>query len=637
MCGICGEIKFDARAQSDAEMIRAMCATILHRGPDEQRIHMDGRVGLGSTRLAIIDVVGGHMPLANEDGTVWIVYNGETYNFARLREWLERAGHVFATHSDTETIVHLYEQEGDAFVRHLNGMFALAIWDARRRRLVLARDHVGIKPLYYAELDDRLVFGSELKPLLVNGMSREIDALALHDYLSLNYVPGPRTIFARAKKLLPGHLLVFDADTCQTQITRYWDVPLPTEYAIPPRARNLESALLELLQIIVQDQMVSDVPLGAFLSGGIDSSLVVALMSRVSARPVQTFSVGFHDKSYDESPYARLVAETFKTDHHELVMEPRATDVVTTMSEYFDEPFADPSAAAVYVISGLAKQHVKVALSGDGGDELFGGYYTYQADKIAMWYRRLPRAIGTGLVPALVNRMPVSAGKASLDFKAKRFVTGGSLPPLPAHVAWKAFMSEEMKTRLYEGTAFQHGTPRASALLFQEYYDGYATKDLVNRMLYVDTKIQLPDDMLTKVDRASMAHSLEVRVPLLDLRLVEFMAQLPGDNKVRGLQLKYLLKRVAAQVLPRAILRRPKAGFNIPLARWLNTDLRATVEQHLSARAIEAQGMLNAQVIAEIIAAHQSGKYDYSRSIWNLLMFSMWFERHAQPNRAVDG
>lgn len=642
MCGICGKVYYDWQRPAEPAVLNAMCRAIAHRGPDEQGVHVDGAVGLGVARLAIIDVAGGHMPLSNEDGRVWIAYNGEIYNFQKLRRGLEQTGHRFKTSSDTETIVHLYEEMGDDFVRLLNGMFALAIWDARRRRLVLARDHMGIKPLYYAQLGDQLVFGSEIKALLAAGVDREIDPVALHDYLSLNYVPGPRTMFAKIRKLLPGHMLAYEAATRATAITCYWDLPRPDPRLARGRSLDeLERELLDMLRQVVLDQMISDVPIGAFLSGGIDSSLVVALMSEISDRPVRTFSVGFQERTYSELPHARLVAERFGTDHHELVMDPRAHETVLGMAEYFDEPFADSSAVAVYAISQAAARHVKVVLSGDGGDEVFGGYYTYQADRLAALYRRLPKAIGAGLLPRLVDMIPASDSKVSLDFKLKRFTQGGSLPPLPAHFAWKAFFGEEMKQRLYaSGNPSGNGhRPRASVDLMQSYFDGYPGDDMLNRLLYVDMKVQLADDMLAKVDRMSMAHSLEVRVPLLDRRLVELMMPLPSSLKIRGLTLKYLMKRVASRVLPPEIVRRRKEGFHVPIPRWIKTDLRDMIADTLSPAAIEAQGLFDAQVVGAMLEAHWSGRRDHSRNIWNLLMFALWYERwHKAPilERAVS-
>ncbi|MCA0353369.1 MAG: asparagine synthase (glutamine-hydrolyzing) [Chloroflexi bacterium] len=628
MCGICGIVYFDRSRTAERPLLEALCDNIHHRGPDQNGFYLNGPVGLGSVRLSIIDVAGGKMPIANEDGSIWIVYNGEVYNFTELRPRLEKAGHKFETHSDTETIVHLYEEIGDEFPKHLNGMFACAIWDDRRQRLVIARDHVGIKPVYYANLGDRLVFGSEIKAMLDTGISREIDPIGLHDYLSLNYVPGPNTIFKAIKKLQPGHMLTYEAETNAVEVKQYWDIPR----VVSPHFKitdDVETDLLNLLRTVVQDQLISDVPLGAFLSGGVDSSLVVALMSEVTNQPVKTFSVGFAEKSYDESPYARIVAERFRTDHHEIIMNPDAQATVDAMVKYFDEPFADSSSVAVYAVSELARQHVKVALSGDGGDEVFGGYATYQADKIAALYRRLPQAIGGGLVPNLVNMLPTSDGKVSFDFKAKRFVQGGMLAPLPAHAAWKAFMSESMKEQLYAGSAILT-KQRPTVDLLQGYYDAYNADDVLNRLLYVDSKVQLADDMLVKVDRMSMAHSLEVRVPLLDTRLVEWMAKLPSHTKINGMKLKYLLKRVAAKVLPAQILERRKAGFSVPIPQWLKTDLRPLVNQKLSVEALTEQGFFNPQYIATMLSDHWAGRHDYSRQIWNLLMFSMWYERYGK-------
>jgi len=578
------------------------------------------------------------MPLSNEDGRVWIAFNGEIYNFAKLRRRLEGLGHRFATQTDTEVIVHLYEEEGADFARLLNGMFAIAIWDERNRRLILARDQMGIKPLYYCRLDDRLVFGSEIKALLVDGIDREIDPVALHDYLSLNYVPGPRSILSGIHKLLPGQLLVFDADDCKMQLRQFWDVPPVSPTRIGRNGnRNVEGELLQLLRQVVRDQLVSDVPVGAFLSGGLDSSLVVALMSEVVDEPVHTFSVGFRERSYDESPYARMVAERFQTNHHELILDPDARETVERMADYFDEPFADSSAVAVHAVSELAARHVKVVLSGDGGDEVFGGYATYQADRCASLYRCLPDVLGARLIPRLVDLIPVSDRKVSWDFKLKRFVQGASLAPLPAHVAWKAFFSEEMKARLYESEYAASLTGvRPTVALMQDYFDRYRTKDLLNRFLYVDTKVQMVDDMLTKVDRMSMAHSLEVRVPLLDVRLVEFMARLPGNMKVRGLQLKYLLKRIAQQLLPPEILGRRKAGFHVPISRWLKTDLREMVGDHLAPDTVSRQGLFDPGVVTELLNAHWRGRQDHSRNIWNLLMFSLWHERYLQERSPTE-
>ena len=398
-------------------------------------------------------------------------------------------------------------------------------------------------------------------------------------------------------------------------------------------SRDLERDLLAVLRETIRDQMISDVSIGAMLSGGIDSSVVVALMSEVSGRPVKTFSLGFREESYSELPYARLVARRFGTEHHELVLESRARDLITSMSEHFDEPFADSSSLAMYAVSQLASDHVKVALSGDGGDEVFGGYQTYRADKLANVYRRLPAAMAMRLVPWLVETLPVSDRKASVDFRLRRFMAGATLDPLAAHYSWKASLSEDAKRTLYRpGTA--HGL-RASVDLLRHHFDAHATDDLLNKLLYVDVKVQLVDDMLTKVDRMSMAHSLEVRVPLLDTRLVEFMARLPSDLKVRRLALEYLLKRVAAELLPKEILKRPKAGFTVPIASWIKADLRDMVGDYLSPAVVARQGLFDPGGVTRLLEAHWRGRRNHSHNIWALFMFSLWYERYAAAPMAA--
>jgi len=628
MCGICGKVYFEIDRPVEKDILTAMCQSIRHRGPDGQGQYRKGAVGLGSVRLSIIDLEGGHMPLANEDQSIWIVYNGEVYNFPELRQRLQAAGHQFATRSDTEVLVHLYEEKGETFARELNGMFAFAIWDERRQKLLLGRDQLGIKPLFYAELPDRLLFGSEIKAILQDGIARELDRIALHDYLSLNYVPGPRTLFKNIRKLPPGHILTLNVPSGRPEIKPFWQYPAEAEAngrnGVP---ENPETALLDVLRQSVHDTMISDVPVGAFLSGGIDSSLVVALMSEVTDQPVQTFSVGFEERSYSELPYAKIIAERYRTDHHELVLQPDVRDLIFAMVDYFDEPFADNSAVAVYAVSRLAAADVKVVLSGDGGDELFGGYYTYQADKLAKIYRQLPAILGERLIPGLVQTLPTSFDKASLDFKLKRFVSGASQSPLAAHYAWKAYLSEDMKAELYAKNG-QSAPIRPTVEVLQAHYDAYPARDWLNRLLHVDCKVQLVDDMLTKVDRMSMAHSLEVRVPLLDQRLLQFAARLPARYKVRGLKLKHILKQVAKQVLPEEIINRPKAGFTIPIARWLAQDLRELVDEALSPQRLQAQGIFAPQKVQAMLEAHRQGKRDYSRSLFTLLVFSLWHQKH---------
>jgi asparagine synthase (glutamine-hydrolysing) len=618
MCGFCGISHPGGSVERCT--IEAMCTSLLHRGPDDFGVHVDGTIGLGATRLSIIDLEGGHQPLTNETGSIWAVQNGEIYNYQELRADLLRCGHRLATHSDTEVLVHLYEQYGDDFVQRLHGMFAFAIWDAPRRRLLLARDRLGVKPLVYTVHDGRLLWGSEIKALLTAGVPRRVDPAALHDYLSFDYVPGPRTMFDGIRKLQAGHLLIWDGDV---HIRPYWDVP-GKHQEVGHNREELRAHLRGLLDDAVREAMVSDVPVGAFLSGGLDSSLIVALMSRLSQGPVRTFSVGFRERSYNELPYARMVAEQYGTDHHEVIVEPHIEEVIHEIVDHFDEPFADSSAVATYYVSEVARQHVKVALSGDGGDEVFGGYTIYQADRLAHLYRRLPGIVADGVIPGVVRRLPASEGKMSWDLKARRFVERARLDPLTAHASWRVIFTEEMKERLYaDGEAERHD----SLDLLRAHFDAYPENDLLNRFLYVDTKVSLVDDMLTKVDRMSMANSLEVRVPLLDHRLVEWMSQVPSSLKVHGMDLKYLFKDVARDLLPKKIVDRRKAGFHVPIPGWIKHELQPLIAEQLSPATIARQGVFNPGYVSELLAAHRNGSENYSRNIWGLLIFSLWYDR----------
>jgi asparagine synthase (glutamine-hydrolysing) len=638
MCGIAGKLNKDSNKQVDPQVVRAMCQTISHRGPDDDGVYVDGPVGIGMRRLSIIDLAGGHQPLSNEDGSVWIVFNGEIYNYRDLRPNLEARGHRFATNSDTEVMVHLYEEHGPEFVQHLRGMFAIAIWDKRNETLVLVRDRLGVKPLYYAALGDRLVFGSELKPLMTEGVPRDIDRQALHEYLSYNYVPGPRTIFSAVKKLQPGHRLI--ARRGQVTVEPYWRPEPPKESArggVEPVAHYVER-LTELLKESIRYRLIADVPLGVFLSGGLDSSTVVAVMRQVSSDPIKTFSIGFEDQSFNELPYAQLVARHFETEHHEFVVKPDAVDLVPKLVHFFDEPFADSSAVPSYYLSELARQHVTVALGGDGGDEVFAGYETYAAYKMASFYRGLSPRL-TGMIPSLVARLPVSHKKISFDYKAKRFVQAALLPPERAHYAWKEVFSDEMKQSLYAETRGGLDDPYD---VFARQFADCEGAAMLSRLQYVDQRVYLADDILVKVDRTSMAHSLEAREPLLDHKLVEFAATIPPELQLRGLRKKYLLKRAMAHRLPGQILNRKKGGFNVPVPAWLRTDLRDYVRDVLSEKRLREQGFFHPAYVHQMIRDHADLRVDYSRNLWGLLIFALWHERFAAdapvtPVRAASG
>jgi asparagine synthase (glutamine-hydrolysing) len=596
-----------------------------HRGPDDVGIYLDGSFGMGMRRLSIIDLSTGRQPIRNEDGSVWTVFNGEIYNFSELRASLQKKGHRFYTQTDTEVIVHLYEEYGEGFVKHLTGMFAVAVWDKSKKKLILARDRLGIKPLHYFLDSKRLVFGSEIKAILQAGIAREIDGQALHDYLSLNYIPGPRTIFKDIRKLPPGHLM-----TCSrgaVTVTSYWDLAYPTS-STNDGARPEESyceELYELLKSAVKQHLISDVPLGVFLSGGIDSSALVALMSEVSSQPIQTFSIGFEERSYNELSYARAVAREFQTDHHEMLVRPNAVDLLPDMVRYFDEPFADSSAIPVYCVSKFAREHVKVALSGEGGDEVFAGYETYAAYKIAEIYKLLPKVLAATVIPAIIRRLPVSHRRVSLDYRAKRFVSGALLPPPEGHYWWKVVFNEEAKAAVYANGMDGFEEPVG---LFRQAYNHCPADDPLTKLQHIDLKIYLPDDILVKADRMSMANSLEARVPFLDHRVVEFAASLPSGLKIRGLTKKYILRRTMSRHLPAKILKGRKRGFNVPIAIWLRRELRDLVHETLSPSRIKNAGFFNPQAVSAMVREHEQMHADHSRALWSLLVFTLWHEEY---------
>lgn len=630
MCGIAGKLSLRSNEPVVPETIAQMCAVIRHRGPDDEGVYIDGNFGMGMRRLSIIDLSTGRQPIRNEDGSVWTVFNGEIYNFAELRTQLRGKGHQFYTNTDTEVIVHLYEEYGEAFVSHLTGMFAVAVWDKNQKKLLLARDRLGIKPLYYLADSNRLLFGSEIKSLLQDDVNREIDLQALHDYLSLNYIPGPRTAFQHIRKLPPGYMLTCAKGTVRT--TPYWDISYPAVGAAAT-GRSEESycdELHALLKDVVKQHLISDVPLGVFLSGGIDSSALVALMSEVSDQPIQTFSIGFEERSYSELDVARVVAQKFGTVHHELVVKPQAAELVPELVRYFDEPFADSSAIPVYYVAKLAREHVTVALSGEGGDEVFAGYETYAAYKFAELYKRLPRFLTETIIPSLIHRLPVSQQKVSFDYKAKRFVGGALLPPADGHYWWKVIFSEDAKRTLYTYEADALEDPQ---LLFRRAYDQCTADEVLTKLQHIDAKIYLPDDILVKADRMSMATSLEARVPFLDHRIVEFAAALPTKLKMRGLNKKYILKQTMARQLPDLVLKGKKRGFNVPIPVWLRGELREMVHDVLHPRRIKETGFFNETVVSQLIHDHEAGHADYSRNIWGLMIFMLWHEQYISSPR----
>jgi asparagine synthase (glutamine-hydrolysing) len=610
MCGICGVVS--ANGSADPERVARMSATLVHRGPDSSGEFADGAAALAARRLSIIDLETGDQPIANEDGTLHVVQNGEIYNYRELRRELERAGHSFRTHGDTEVLLHLYEQHATRFAERLRGMFAVAIWDAPQRRLILARDRFGIKPLYYRESGGELAFASELRAL----PRGEIDLEALDAFLAFNSIPGPLTIFRETRKLPPGHVLVWDDG--RVQLERFAR-PAPTDARDDDEAELLEE-LRSRMRDSVRAHLVSDVPVGVLLSGGVDSALLAALAAEESAEPLRTFSIGFEERSFDELADARRVAERYGTRHRELVLRPDAALLLPALAAAFDEPFADSSALPTYLVSQLAAEDVKVALSGEGGDELFGGYYTYAADLLAERFGVLARA-----AQPLVERLPTSTTKASFDYRAKRFVRAAHLPPLERHHGWKEIFSADARGEL---------TGRSSSFdpvdVLRARYVETAGADELARLQDVDLGVYLVDDLLVKTDRASMAHSLEARVPYLDTVVTNFALALPARHKVRGLAKKVLLRKAAAPLLPREIVHGKKRGFSIPAAAWLRGELAAFARETLAAETLRRQGFFRPEPVHRLLDAHVAGREDLSRQLWGLLAFTLWYERHVE-------
>jgi asparagine synthase (glutamine-hydrolysing) len=616
----------DPERRVEPAWVKALCDVIAHRGPDEDGAWVAGEAGLGIQRLKIIDLSTGRQPIHNEDRTVWIVFNGEIYNYRELRDRLAARGHRFYTKSDTETIVHLYEDHGDDCVTFLNGMFAFALWDTRSRKLLLARDRVGEKQLYYTLDGDGITFGSEIKVLLRDpARARRIDPVALRDYFTYHYVPGERTMFDGIRRLPPGHVLAYEGG--KAVLSRYWELS-PAPRAVVDEVAAAEE-FRERFCRAVRMRLVSDVPLGAFLSGGIDSSAVVAAMAGVGSGPVRTFTIGYEGegRAYDERRWARLVAERFGTDHHEFVVRPDIAAIVPEVVRAFDEPFADASAIPTWYISKLTRQHVTVALSGVGGDELGGGYERYLGVLLAERYRHVPRAL-RGLVASVVRRLPDSRnGTLGVD-RAKRFVDGVDCGLQERYRRYVSTFSRQELGGLLgplgpaDGASDDDALARAFASA-----DGL---DPVTVMMAADVATYLPDDLLVLGDRLSMAHSLEVRAPFLDHELMEFAASLPARLKVRGWTKKYLMRRAFAPMLPRAVLHRSKKGFSIPLAVWFRSTLRGFLTDWLYPTRVRRLGCLDDRMVARLIDEHLTYRQNHEQKLWALLVFAVWHAEYME-------
>jgi asparagine synthase (glutamine-hydrolysing) len=601
-----------------------MCAAIRHRGPDDDGFYINGPVGLGMRRLAIIDLQSGRQPIHNQDRTAWIVFNGEIYNYRELRNELEKFGHTFYTNSDTEAIIHAYDQYGIDCPKHLRGMFAFAIWDERTQELFLARDRVGKKPILYAQVNGQFVFGSEFSALLQHpDISRDIDSQALHYYLSFMCVPAPHTAYRAIKKLEPGHTLRWK--TGEIKIERYWQPDFSRKVDISEQEAGERA--IEILRDAVRVRLMSEVPLGAFLSGGIDSSAVVALMSEESSAPVKTFSIGFEEQDFSELHHARRVAEHVGADHHEFIVRPDALEVLPLLVEHYGEPYADSSAIPTYYVARETRKHVTVALNGDGGDESFAGYERYAAMRLAETYHRLPSLLRDSVVKRAIGLIPSSETKRSRVRDLKRFLQAASLPRLERYLRWVSVFDDEAKQNLYSEN-FQRETQRISAAnMLDPWFARANGSGIVDASLLTDMMTYLPNDLLVKVDIATMAVSLEARSPFLDHKVIEFAASLPEKFKLRGLTTKYLLKRILKKILPAENLDRRKMGFGVPVGHWLRGKLQPFLRETLLSEKALKRGLFKPEAVKQLVELHTRGERDYSHQLWTLLMLELWFER----------
>lgn len=632
MCGITGFVYADPSRAAEPQRLWSMCEELTHRGPDERGAYTHANTGLGMQRLAIIDLTGGSQPLFSMDRKAWVVLNGEIYNFPELRKELEQADFHFRSHTDTEVIVHAYDHWGDEFISHLNGMFAFALWDDRAKRLILARDRMGKKPLYYWIDEDKIVFGSELKSLLAGfDLPRVINRRSLHNYLSLNYVPGPETILEGFRALEPGHSLVWEQSGQKISNRSYWDVQYEHRRGRSESEKELVEELRPLLKNAVKRRLISDVPLGAFLSGGIDSATVVGAMAMLKGGgdPVKTFTIGFGEKakSYDETEPARFAAERYGCDHTEFVLDPREAfeSFLPKFVWHCDNLMCDPASFPLFLLAKEARRHVTVVLTGDGGDEIFLGYETFLANEYARLYRRLPGFVREKIIEPAVSTLPVSTKKMSFEFKAKRFVRAAHLDYHEAHVSWRQIFSEEEKRALYSReTNLSNPIYRPTLETFAPLFAAARGLNRIDGAQYLDLKSFLPDDILMKADSMTMAHSLEARCPLLDYSLVEFMAGIPAEIKFKGWRLKRLLKEAVSEWVPEEILTRKKAGFNIPMSDWFKGPLKGWLLDSLSEERIRRQGLLHPPSVTRFVEEHLSGRRDHGYSLWNLLCLSEW-------------
>jgi asparagine synthase (glutamine-hydrolysing) len=631
VCGICGILSIaETKVGVDAALINRMTDSLRHRGPDDRGTWCAPGVALGSRRLSVIDLSpAGHMPMSNEDGSVHLVYNGEVYNFAELKRTYDLIGrgHSFRSRTDTEVLLHLYEEIGVEMFRELNGMFAIAIWDARRDRLVLGRDRYGIKPLFYHQDDRWLRFGSEIKAILADpGVTRRPSVQALYDFLTFDYIPGVQTAFEGILEVPPAHYMTIGTDG-RRELTRYWDL----RFQVDPDMSEGEAigGARELLERSVRRRLIADVPIGVLLSGGMDSSTILALMHRETSEPIRTYSVGFEDQSFNELPYARTVAQQYGAIQREVVITPDIVrELLPTCIGFIDEPYADGSAIPTYCVCELARDEVVVVLSGEGGDETFAGYETYAAYQYARWFRRVPGWIRNGLIRPAVEALPVSHKKLSLEFKMKRFIAGQDLSPIQAHLWWRVVLQDREKLGVLSDRAIRDNDLLPSIRHFQRVFDGSAAADTLNRLMHVDSAVFLPDDLMIKNDRMSMAHSLEARVPMTDHELTGFMATVPMNIKMKRRRKKHVMRRAMEADLPRSILDKKKVGLEMPYSRWFRHELRSLLDHHLEPGRIAETGLMRPEAVSTLVDEHQAGRRDNGRALWGLLNYMVWCEQY---------
>lgn len=632
MCGICGAVSLTKPQAADRAVIQGMTSAMLHRGPDEDGVFFEDHgaqgpfVGIGHRRLSIVDLDTGTQPLFNEDRSIMVVANGEIYNYPKLAPQLQSDGHRLSTKSDCEAIVHLYEGKGLEFVDQLTGMFAFALWDQRKQRLVLVRDRMGVKPLHYYKTEDTLIFASEIKALLQHPLvKRQIDLKALYDYLSYEYVPAPESIIQGVKKVEPGEMLVWERGNLTRH--RYWDLKLVEHEFWTMREEEYVERLEELFSIAVKRRLMSDVEVGVFLSGGVDSGLVTTWASRLYGQPMKAFTIGFEDKSFDEHRYAEKVAKLAGVElFYEQLTERKLLDTIANINDVMDEPFADPSLVPTYLLSRMTADKVKVALSGDGGDDILAGYVTYPALKVVRFYQALPTALRSRL-NKLIRNLPVSHQYLSFDFKLKQFMRGEGYSSEIMFFVWLGSFNDREKRALFSPDLREAISPFNTYDIIVRYLGQSGLTSDLERILYLMMKLYLQDDILVKVDRASMASSLEVRSPFMDHELVEFVNQVPSSLKLRRLTTKYLLKKVAERVLPKDIVYRKKKGFGIPIGRWFTGELKELLTDYLSPDRIKRDGFFSPQAVQKLVDDHLTLKQDNRKPLWTLLMFQMWQER----------